>query len=388
VKLLRAAAWIAAAGWIGLVAARGRFWDASADRLREPSLDDSAPDVHAVVPARNEADVVAATLGALLDQRYRGRFEVTLVDDRSTDGTGAVARETIARAGAQRRARVVDGRARPAGWTGKTWALATGVAAAREGGAAPAFWWFTDADVEHDESTLARLVATATARDAERALVSQMVELHCRGPWEALLIPAFVFFFRMLYPFAWACAGRQPAAAGGCVLLRDDALRAIGGIERIAGELIDDCALAAAVHAEGGRLWLGLATRSRSLRPYGSLAEIWTMVARTAYTQLRRSPILLAGTVAGMTLLYAVPVAATAAGVRARRADVALPGLLAWGTMAAAYAPTVRLYRLPVALAATLPVAGALYTGMTLDSARRHARGRGGTWKGRDFTPR
>src|SRR5581483_11983010 len=156
------------------------------------------------------------------------------------------------------------------------------------------------------------------------------------------------------------------AAAGGCVLLRDDALRAIGGIERIAGELIDDCALAAAVHAEGGRLWLGLATRSRSLRPYGSLAEIWTMVARTAYTQLRRSPILLAGTVAGMTLLYAVPVAATAAGVRARRADAALPGLPGWGAMAAAYAPTVRLCRLPVALAAPLPVAGVLFPGMSL----------------------
>ncbi|HYW55156.1 MAG TPA: glycosyltransferase, partial [Dongiaceae bacterium] len=177
------------------------------------------------------------------------------------------------------------------------------------------------------------------------------------------------------------------AAAGGCVLIADEALVRIGGVERIKGELIDDCALAAAVKRAGGGLWLGLATRSRSVRPYDSLATIWSMIARTAYTQLRYSPVLLVGTIAGMLLLYYVPVAAALAGVRRRRADLALPGALAWGLMAFAYAPTLRLYGVPRRGALALPFAALLYTAMTLDSARRHARGRGGFWKGRAFRP-
>jgi hopene-associated glycosyltransferase HpnB len=390
VKVLRAAAWIAAAAWVGLIAARGRFWDASADGLRDPAPHDAAPDVHAVVPARNESDVIGATLASLLQQHYRGGFAVTVVDDRSDDGTGAVARATVASFDAGAPAAVIEAAPRREGWTGKVWALAEGVAAARARGAAPAYWWFTDADVHHDPQTLARLIATATARGDERELVSEMVALHCRSPWERLLIPAFVFFFRMLYPFAWVRDPRRAtaAAAGGSVLIADASLRAIGGVERIAGELIDDCALAASVQAAGGRLWLGLSTRSRSLRPYGSVDEIWRMVARTAYTQLAYSPLLLAGTVAGMALLYAAPVGATLAGASARRADVALPGACAWMLMSAAYAPTLRLYGVPRAAALALPLAGALYTAMTVDSARRHVAGRGGTWKGRDFTPR
>jgi hopene-associated glycosyltransferase HpnB len=267
------------------------------------------------------------------------------------------------------------------------WALASGVAAARAAGARPAFWWFTDADVEHDPRTLTRLVATALGE--RRALVSQMVALHCASSWERLLIPAFVFFFRMLYPFAWVNDDRRAtaAAAGGCVLLRDDALARIGGLERIKGELIDDCSLAAAVKAYGGGLWLGLTTDSRSVRPYRSLEEIWSMVARTAYTQLRYSPLLLGGTVAGMLLLYYVPVAAAFAGARRRRADLALPGIVAWGTMALAYAPTLRLYGVRPTNALALPFAALLYTGMTIDSARRHRRGAGGAWKGRTFRP-
>jgi len=370
-----------------LAFARGRFWDSGADGLREPGADAPAPDVHAVVPARNEADVLARTLASLLAQDYDGRFAVTVVNDRSGDGTADVARRTIAEHAAAHRARVVDARARPDGWTGKVWALAEGVASARAAGEPPAYWWFSDADVEHDPRTLARLVATA--RELDRALVSQMVALHCASRAERLLIPAFVFFFRMLYPFAWSNddARGTAAAAGGCVLLADGALRAIGGVERIKGELIDDCALAAAVKGSGGGLWLGLATRSRSVRPYASLGAIWSMVARTAYTQLRYSPLLLAGTVAGMMLLYVVPVAATVAGVRRRDARAALPGIAAWATMAALYAPTLRLYGVPRRNAFALPAAAALYAAMTVDSARRHVRGAGGTWKGRTFTP-
>ncbi|MEA2721126.1 MAG: hypothetical protein QOJ39_2990, partial [Candidatus Eremiobacteraeota bacterium] len=322
---------------------------------------------------------------SLLAQDYPGRFAITVLDDRSDDGTGDVARTTIAQHGATDRASVVEGRPRPAGWTGKVWALAQGVSAARASGAQPAYWWFSDADVEHDSDTLARLVATAVCDD--RALVSQMVALHCESSPERLLIPAFVFFFRMLYPFAWVNDDRRTtaAAAGGCVLLSDDALRRIGGVERISGELIDDCALAAAVKRDGGGLWLGLATRSRSVRPYRSLETIWSMVARTAYTQLRCSPALLASTVAGMLLLYYVPVAATLAGARRRRMDIALPGAIAWAVMSLAYAPTLHRYGLPRRNAVALPLAALLYTAMTVDSARRHARGAGGTWKGRTF---
>jgi hopene-associated glycosyltransferase HpnB len=387
IKGLKAAAWLAAAAWVGLVVARGRFWDASADGLRPADPDGPTPDIHAIVPARNEADVIALTLDALLTQDYCGRLDVTVVDDRSDDGTGATARGAMARAGAASRVSVVEARPRPAGWTGKVWALAEGVAAARAAGARPAYWWFSDADVEHASDTLSRLVATATCED--RALVSLMVELHCTSRAERLLIPAFVFFFRMLYPFAWVNDERHAtaAAAGGCILIADDALTGIGGVERVRGELIDDCALAAAVKRDGGGLWLGLATRSRSVRPYRSIGAIWSMVARTAYTQLRYSPALLAGTVAGMLLLYYVPVAATFAGARRRRIDIALPGMLAWAVMALAYAPTLRLYRLRPRAALALPLAALLYTAMTVDSARRHAQGLGGMWKGRAFTP-
>ena len=384
--MLRAGAWIGVAAWAGLAVARGRFWDARADRLRDPVSTGANPDVHAVVPARDEADVIARTLRSLLVQRYPGRFAITVVDDASADATGDVARAAIAQHGGSHAASVVAGRPRPDGWTGKVWALHAGLEAARAAGARPDYWWFTDADVEHDADTLARLVATA--QSDERDLVSQMVELHCASAWERLLIPAFVFFFRMLYPFAWTGDARRTSAgaAGGCMLLRAELLDRIGGIARIGGELIDDCSLAAAVKREGGRLHLTLSTRSRSVRPYASLAPIWSMVARTAYTQLRYSPLLLAGTVAGMLVLYVAPPAAVLAGLASRRRDVALPGAIAWGAMSALYLPTVRLYRLAPWRALLLPAAGVLYAAMTIDSARRHARGRGGTWKGRGFS--
>ena len=387
-NVVRAGVWVAAASWLTRAVARGRFWDARADRLCPPQPDADAPDVHVVVPARDEADVIGRTLRSLLRQRYAGRVAITCVDDRSSDATAAIARTVAAEDGANERVTIVTARPRPDGWTGKVWALAEGVAAAGEAGAQPAFWWFSDADVEHDADTLARLVATALAD--ERDCVSQMVALSCVTGWERLLIPAFVYFFRLLYPFAWvndplrATAG----AAGGCVLLDDALLVRIGGLARISGELIDDCSLATAVAREGGTLWLGLTSRSRSVRPYIGLAPIWSMVARTAYTQLRYSPFLLAGTVAGMLLLYAAPVAAVALGLARRRPALALAGLVAWGVMSAAYAPTVRLYRQPLWRALTLPLAGLLYTAMTIDSARRHARGQGGTWKGRHFAER
>ncbi len=381
--------WLAAASWIGLAVARGRFWDARADGLRAETelVASDAPEVHVIVPARNEGDVIARTLGSLVGQVYAGDVAITCVDDRSTDETAAQARGVAADAGAAERLEIVSGSPRPDGWAGKVWALAQGVASARARDKRPEYWWFSDADVEHDPDTLARLVATA--RVDRRDCVSQMVELHCGSAWERLLIPAFVYFFRMLYPFAWVNDDRRAtaAAAGGCVLISDAMLQRIGGVERISGALIDDCSLAAAVKGDGGTLWLGLATTSRSVRPYASLDEIWSMVARSAYTQLRYSPLLLAGTLVGMIVLYGVPPAAAIGGIASRRWDVAAGGLCAWLVMAATYAPTLRLYGVPRVAALALPAAGAMYTAMTVDSALRYARGSGGRWKGRDFTP-
>jgi len=364
-----------------LILARGFFWDARGDRLRAPDgVPRPAPDVHAVVPARNEADVVPRTLRALAAQHYPGRFAITLVDDRSDDGTGDAARAVAG-------VNVIAGATRPPGWTGKMWALEQGVRAARAVDAAPAYWWFTDADVEHAPDTLARLVATAEAE--RRDLVSLMVALHCESPIERLLIPAFVFFFAKLYPFRWVADPENPtaAAAGGCVLLANDALARIGGIARIRGELIDDCALAAAVKSTGGNIRLELSSSSRSIRPYENFGTIWSMVARSAYTQLRYSPRMLAGTVLGMAFLYLVPPAATIAGVARRRSDLALGGALAWTLLSAAYVPMLRRYRVTPFAAPLLPLAALLYTSMTVDSALRHALGRGGAWKGRTFTP-
>jgi hopene-associated glycosyltransferase HpnB len=336
--------------------------------------------VHAVVPARNEADVLPRTLRALAAQRYPGRFAITLVDDRSDDGTGDAARAVTG-------VGVIEGATRPAGWTGKMWALEQGVRAARAAGAAPRYWWFTDADVEHAPETLARLVATAEAE--RRDLVSLMVALHCESVVERLLIPAFVFFFAKLYPFTWVADPENPtaAAAGGCVLLTSDALARIGGIARIRGELIDDCALAAAVKSTGGNIRLELSSSSRSIRPYENFGTVWSMVARSAYTQLGHSPWMLAGTVAGMTFLYLVPPVATTLGLARRKYGLALGGAVAWTLLSAAYVPMLRRYRVTPLAAPLLPLAALLYTGMTVDSAIRHLAGRGGAWKGRTFTP-
>jgi hopene-associated glycosyltransferase HpnB len=316
-----------------------------------------------VVPARNEAPFVGRAVASLKDQDYAGAFRVVVVDDQSDDGTADFARA----AGAE----VVASGPRPAGWAGKPWAMAEG---ARHVGDAE-FVWFTDADVVHAPDTLRRLVGQAER--AHHDLVSLMVKLDVRSFWDRLLIPAFVFFFQMLYPFAWAAdpKRRMAAAAGGSMLVRAAALARAGGIAAISGALIDDCALAAAIKHAGGRIWIGLSERDASIRPYGGLGGIWRMVARTAYNQLNYSPLLLVGTVAGLALLYLAPVMLAVWGVAL--------GAVSWVLMAFAEAPVLRLYRLPPWWGLFLPAAALLYLGMTLDSARRHWRGRGGEWKGR-----
>jgi hopene-associated glycosyltransferase HpnB len=380
---------VSLAGWISLARLRGDFWRAAQERLQAaPSLYDASdvrPSVVAVVPARNEAAVVERSLRSVLNQWYQGELRAVVVDDASDDGTGDLARKVAV--GAPREAAVINAPPRPTGWTGKLWALESGVRYARENLPEPKFWLFTDADVRHQPEALEELVSEALAE--RRSLVSRMVMLHCRGTWEALLIPAFVFFFCKLYPFAWV---RDPvcptaAAAGGCVLVSDEALREIGGLHTIAGALIDDCTLARAVKSRGYAISLSLTERSESIRPYESLGEIWNMVARTAYTQLGYSPLLLAGTVAGMMLLYATPPLALARGIQRRKPLQALAGGAAWALMSRLYAPMIRLYRRNPLETALLPLAALLYTGMTLDSARRRYFGHGAAWKGRSYDP-
>lgn len=372
--------------WLYLLGFHHRFWRADQKLPPQAQRLEDWPRVTAIVPARDEADVMAQTLGALAAQNYAGPFSIVVVDDSSSDGTAAVARE-VARTSSVP-LRVVDGKPLADGWTGKLWALNQGVAEADREFSEGGYLWFTDADVEHAPGTLARLVAKA--RSEGRDLVSLMVMLHCSGFWERHIVPAFVFFFQKLYPFPAVndAANRVAAAAGGCVLIKRSALRRAGGLAAIRGALIDDCALARAVKHGGGTLWLGLGEQSRSIRPYPTLGALWDMIARGAYTQLRHSPLLLVGATAGMAVTYLAPPALSLG--LAWHGDPVAAGLaaLAWLIMTAIYVPTLGYYRRPAWAALFLPFIAAIYMLMTVDSALRHWRGRGGAWKNRhvDFS--
>ena len=407
------------------------------------------PVIYAIIPARNEADLLPVTLRSLLMQDYPN-LRIILVDDQSTDGTADVARQT-AQALDPSRLTVITAEPLPVGWTGKLWAMEQGVRYAQTLSPSPDYFLLTDADISHHPENLHQLVAKAQADDLD--LVSLMVLLRCKSTWEKLLIPAFVFFFQKLYPFRWANDPNHKlaAAAGGCILLRRDALTQIGGLQILRQALIDDCSLAQAVkglgrrqEAEGrgqkagvgsresgvgsreseveevegageaeeaaltqnsklktlyphtphpslltphpsGKIWLGLTRQTHSLRPYPSLKTIWDMVARTAFTQLNYSPLLLFGTLVGMTIIYVVPPVSTIVGLLTGQWSIALVGLLTWLLIGVAYLPTLRLYQCPPLLAFGLPAIAFLYTIMTLDSALRHWRGEGGAWKGRVY---
>jgi hopene-associated glycosyltransferase HpnB len=362
--------------WLYLLLGRGFFWRIK--RPAPPPAPRTWPSVVAVVPARNEAEVVDEAVGSLLRQDYPGRFDVVLVDDHSDDDTAGVAHKMAAALGKSHALTVVAARPLPPGWTGKLWALSEGVRAVERRNEPPEFLLFTDADIAHHPTNLAELVARSEAE--RRDLVSLMVLLRCRSWAERLLIPAFVFFFAKLYPFAWSndSAKRTAAAAGGCVLLRRSAWRRIGGFTRMRNALIDDCALAQAVKASGGSLWLGLSRQTRSLRPYPAVADVWSMVARTAYAQLRHSRVLLAATALGLAVTYLAPPALVFAG-----GEAAWLAGAAWLGMTLAYLPMVLFYELSPLWALALPAIALIYLAATIDSARRHWRGQGGQWKGR-----
>lgn len=319
-----------------------------------------------MIPARNEAAVVAQSIRSLAEQSYAGAFRIVLVDDDSADGTADIARK----ADASGRLTVIRATPLPGGWSGKMWAVAQGV----ERAGAPDYLLLTDADIVHPPDNLSGLVARA---EDGYDLVSYMAKLKCESPAERALIPAFVFFFFLLYPPRWIRDPRRKTAgaAGGCILIRREMLERIGGIAAIRGEPIDDCALARAVKRAGGRVWLSVSEGTRSIRDYSTFGEIGRMISRTAYTQLRYSPLLLAGTLLGLAFTYLLPVALTIAGQPL--------GILAWLLTSICYWPTLRFYRRSLLWASLLPLIAAFYMGCTVASAVQYWRGVGGVWKGR-----
>ncbi|KGF73931.1 glycosyl transferase family 2 [Neosynechococcus sphagnicola sy1] len=377
--------------WLGLLLGRGQFWRTDQQLAAIPPDLPYYPTICAVIPARNEADVLPTTLRSLLIQDYPGQLTVILVDDQSSDGTTMVAQEVAIALGKTSQLQILAGAPLPQGWTGKLWAMEQGTRQAQTLMPPPDYLLLTDADIEHDPQNLWRLVAKAEMEQLD--LVSLMVKLRCQSFWEQFLIPAFVFFFAKLYPFRWVNRPDHPlaAAAGGCILMRQAALGRIGGLQVLKEALIDDCTLAQQVkstRADPSRptgIWLGLTTLTQSLRPYDSLATIWNMVARTAFTQLQYSPGLLVGTLLAMTLIYLLPPLATISGVFTGNWPLALVGSIGWLVMAIAYLPMVRFYGCLPLWAFSLPAIALLYTLMTLDSALRHWRGQGGAWKGRVY---
>ena len=360
---------VSLAVWLILLFGRGWFWRAN-ERDDAPVPEPVHwPSVVAVVPARNEVDVIATSISSLLHQDYPGPLRVILVDDQSDDGTSAAACVV-----GDQRLEVVAGAVHPFGWTGKLFAVSQGVARA---GKSPDYLLLTDADIAHTPDCLRSLVARAES--GRYVLTSLMARLHCESFAERFLIPAFVFFFDMLYPFAWVNDPnkRVAAAAGGCMLVRREALERAGGIESIRSEIIDDCALGRLMKAEGP-IWLGLTDRAVSLRPYPRIGDIRGMVARSAYAQLGYSPVILLGTMLGMGLLYIVPLAGVALG-----GVSGILGVLAWAAMTVAFQPILHFYHRSPFWGLALPVIGLFYAAFTIDSAVQHWRGRGGMWKGR-----
>jgi hopene-associated glycosyltransferase HpnB len=388
--------------WLHLFFGRGWFWRVGTlDADRSPvetggvELPDGVawPRVVAVVPARNEAETIGRAVAGLVLQDYPGEFSVVVVDDHSDDSTANIARRAAEENRAEARVSIVTASNLPAGWTGKLWAMNEGVSyesLAKPGvmsdhvAKVPAYYWFTDADVTHAPDILRRLVRRAEREKLD--LASLMVLLQAKTLPERALIPAFLYFFLMLYPPQWiadedlATAG----AAGGCILLKSEALARIGGLGAIRGQVIDDCALARAVKQSGGRVWLGLTRKSASLRAYGTFGEIRDLIARTAFTQLRYSNVMLAGTLAGMLLTYVAPVVL----LFTHDPTACVLGLAAWLLMAGSFLPTVRFYRRSALWAPLLPLTALFYTYATWVSAVRYRMGRGGLWKGRAQAPR
>ena len=374
---------LASAAWTYLIVGRGGFWrsDVRETSGRGATQSQLWPRVTAIVPARDEAATIGACVDALLRQDYAGAFDVIVVDDHSTDATAQQAR--AAAAGAVRQLTVIAAPALDPGWTGKLWALNHGIRHAQSRVDAPEYLWFTDADIVHTADALRGLVGEAV--DERRVLVSRMARLRCESLAERALVPAFIFFFQMLYPFAWInrTSGRTAAAAGGCMLVERQALQAAGGIAAVRGALIDDCALARRLRSQGA-ISLRLTEGSRSLRSYRTVGDFRRVVVRTAYAQLGYSPWLLAAAIAAMGVTFLVPPLCAIIGTGATRAM----GASTWLVMALAYRPTLQFYGVSPLWGMALPAIAGAFLVFTVDSAWQSARGRNGLWKGRVYPDR
>jgi len=378
--------------WIVLLVGRGGFWlpHPQLHPIRQPlESQQQASSVVAVIPARNEEEVIGETLPSVLSQDYAGELRVILVDDRSEDRTTLIALRAAEQGGFPHHLTVVPGLPLPGGWAGKVWAMNQGVDLTA---GSSDYIWFTDADIAHDSGILQALVHKASTENLD--LVSLMAQLRIDSRWDQLLIPAFVYFFAKLYPFRFVNNPRlrTAGAAGGCILVRRKALESAGGVAAIRSALIDDCALGRLIKRHGGRVWLGHTEAVRSIRVYGTLRSVWDMVARSAFHQLNYSVMKLVGTVIGMLLIYAAPPVVTVIGLWTAVANLrggsglAILGGVTWGLMALSFLPILRHQRSGVGQALLLPIAGILYTGMTISSAWRHVTGRSGMWKGRPFS--
>jgi hopene-associated glycosyltransferase HpnB len=365
---------LAAAMWLYLIAFRGAFWRVKPEAWAAGAAPTRS--VVAVIPARDEAEVIGGAVASLLAQDYGGRLDIVIVDDHSGDGTAEVARAAAVAAGATNRVTIAAAAPVPLGWTGKLWAVRQGTAIATE--MRPDYLLLTDADIVHSKDNLRRLVARAESGGYD--LVSLMVRLHCRGFWERLLVPAFVFFFFKLYPPRWVADSARgiAGAAGGCMLLRGGTLQRIGGIDSIRNEIIDDCALARRVKTVG-RVWLGIAEETHSVRPYGSWRPLWDMISRCAFAQLNYSSPILAGLTVMMALTYLAPPLLLVSG----NPIAMVLGGATWLAMAVSFLPILKLYRCSPLVALLLPAIALFYMAATLGSAVQFWRGRGGAWKGR-----
>ncbi len=375
-ELLLICGLLSLAAWLYLLLLRGRFWRVNRFAADETLAAERAGPIAVVIPARNEADSIGRAVRSLLTQSCASALHIFVVDDNSSDGT-AEAAHAAASSADELKLIIISGRPLPPGWTGKLWAVQQGIEAAMQ--LRPQFLLLTDADVEHAPDNLATLISVAEGQSYD--LVSFMVKLHCQSFAEKLLIPAFVFFFFMLYPPAWIRSPKRSTAgaAGGCMLIRLEALQRAGGMAAIGSEIIDDCALARRVKQTGGRVWLGVTPSTRSLREYGIFGEIERMIARTAFNQLRHSAALLIGAVFGMALVYLLPLILLFTG----EWRLILLGGASYLLMCITYLPMVRFYGLGIGWALTLPFTALFYMASTIDSAAKYWSGRGGEWKGR-----
>jgi len=372
--------------WIYLIIARGNFW--LCNQFLEPLSLTSKPKVTVIIPARNEAESISNCLESLLNQDYQGQYKIILVNDQSEDKTAEIAENLAKEKNKLNQLIILNGKPLPQEWSGKLWAMSQGVKWAKEN-LETDYFLFTDADIQHSSDNLSQLLAKAEKDNLD--LVSLMVKLNCESFWEKLLIPAFIFFFQKLYPFPLINNPRSKVsgAAGGCILIREEALTRIGGIEALKQALIDDCTLASLVKRSlppNHGIWLGLSKTTISLRKYPTLDPIWNMVARTAFTQLNYSPLLLIGTILGMVITYLITPIALFWAIVTFNIPLLIISLTTFLLMALSYYPTIRLYEIPIFYSFFLSAIASLYTLMTLDSALRHWQGKGGQWKGRVYS--